>query len=80
MSCNMFPANDRITAFSYRKGWVTSKAENVKGQIENLTLIDLWGSEKVTSHSPQKLKVKNFLKNYIAILKERKKYYINEKS
>lgn len=40
-------------------------------------LIDLWGSGKITSHSPQKLKVKNLLKNYIAILKKRK-YYINE--
>lgn len=41
-------------------------------------LIDLWGSGNVTSHRPQKLIVKNLLKNYIVILKERKKYYINE--
>lgn len=39
-------------------------------------LIDLWGAGKITSHSPQKLKVMNLLKNYIAILKKRK-YYIN---
>lgn len=48
--------------------------------ITKENLIDLWGSGKVTSHNPKKLEVKNLLKNYIDILKERQKYYVTENS
>ena len=48
--------------------------------ITKENLIDFLGSGKVTSHKPQKLEVKFLLKNYIAILKERRKYFITENS
>ena len=63
------------------KAWI--KREHLEmlflnGNIMKDNLIDLWGSGRATSHKPQKLEVKNLLGNYIAILKERQKYYIIE--
>lgn len=63
------------------KDWI--KREHLEmlflnGNIMKESLIDLWGSGKVTSHKPRNLEVKKLLKNYITVLTERQKFYIEK--
>lgn len=77
---DMFNTEDENFLFAMEE-WIKREHLEMLFLNESITaenLIDLWGSGKVTSHKPQKLEVKFLLKSYIAILKERQKYFITE--